>query len=406
MKLPVITVLAGRDKRVRSGYPWVFSNEIQMDQNARAIAPGSVVKLQVEGGPVLGTAIFNPHTLIAARRLDAAVVAIDEAWFVQKLSAAQAVRERFYKEPYYRLVHAEADGLPGLIVDRYGDVLTVQANTAGMDKLLNALVPALQKVTGATANPEQAEPATTHLRKEMCVVLNRSGPAIALEGLAEESRVLAGSLPAEVSIKENGVVYKVDPVNGQKTGWFYDQRENRAYIASLAKGQSVFDGYCYAGGFGLLAAVQGATSVTFVDASQAALDLARKSAEANSVADKCSFKKADVMDALAGGEKYDVVIVDPPAFIKNKKDMAAGLKGYRKLARLAAAATGPGGILAICTCSHHADLAEWSAEVARGIYDAGRSARLLRTSGAGPDHPVHPLLPESAYLKCQVFALD
>lgn len=389
MKLPVITVLAGRDKRVRSGYPWVFSNEIQMDQNARAIAPGSVVKLQVEGGPVLGTAIFNPHTLIAARRLDAAVVAIDEAWFVQKLSAAQAVRERFYKEPYYRLVHAEADGLPGLIVDRYGDVLTVQANTAGMDKLLEALVPALQKVANAK-----------------CIVLNRSGPAIALEGLAEESRALAGSLPAEVSIKENGVVYKVDPVNGQKTGWFYDQRENRAYVAALAKGQSVFDGYCYAGGFGLLAAAQGASSVTFVDASQAALDLARKSAEANSVADKCSFKKADVMDALTGGEKYGVVIVDPPAFIKNKKDMVAGLKGYRKLARLAAAATGPGGILAICTCSHHADLAEWSAEVARGIYDAGRSARLLRTSGAGPDHPVHPLLPESAYLKCQVFALD
>lgn len=389
MKLPVITVLAGRDKRVRSGYPWVFSNEIQMDQNAKAIAPGSVVKLQVEGGPVLGTAIFNPHTLIAARRLDAAVVAIDEAWFVQKLAAAEAVRQRFYKEPYYRLVHAEADGLPGLIVDRYGDVLTVQANTAGMDKLLDVLVPALQKVTGA-----------------QCIVLNRSGPAIALEGLFEESRVLAGSLPAEVSIKENGVVYKVDPVNGQKTGWFYDQRENRSTIAALARGQSVFDGYCYAGGFGLLAAVQGATSVTFVDASQAALDLAKKSAEANGVAGKCSFKKADVMDALTGGEKYGVVIVDPPAFIKNKKDMAAGLKGYRKLAKLAAAATEAGGILAICTCSHHADLAEWSAEVARGIYDAGRSARLLHSSGAGPDHPVHPLLPESAYLKCQVFALD
>lgn len=389
MKLPVITVLAGRDKRVRSGYPWVFSNEIQMDQNAKAIAPGSVVKLQVEGGPVLGTAIFNPHTLIAACRLDAAVVAIDEAWFVQKLAAAEAVRQRFYKEPYYRLVHAEADGLPGLIVDRYGDVLTVQANTAGMDKLLDVLVPALQKVTGA-----------------QCIVLNRSGPAIALEGLFEESRVLAGSLPAEVSIKENGVVYKVDPVNGQKTGWFYDQRENRSTIAALARGQSVFDGYCYAGGFGLLAAVQGATSVTFVDASQAALDLAKKSAEANGVAGKCSFKKADVMDALTGGEKYGVVIVDPPAFIKNKKDMAAGLKGYRKLAKLAAAATEAGGILAICTCSHHADLAEWSAEVARGIYDAGRSARLLHSSGAGPDHPVHPLLPESAYLKCQVFALD
>lgn len=390
MKLPVVTVLAGRDKRVRSGYPWIFSNEIQMDAHAKAIAPGSVVKLQIEGGAVLGTGIFNPHTLIAARRLDKDVVAIDQSWFEARLAAALAVRERFYKEPYYRLVHAEADGLPGLIVDRYGEVLTVQANTAGMDKLLDVIVPALQKVTGAT-----------------CVVLNRSGPAVQLEGLTEDSRVLAGPLPKEVSIRENGVTYKVDPVNGQKTGWFYDQRENRAYIAALAKGQNVFDGYCYAGGFGMIAGSLGAASITFVDASQGALDLAKASTEANGLGDKTSFVKGDVLEVLANAtSKYGVMIVDPPAFIKNKKDMAAGLKGYRKLARLAAAATAPGGILAICTCSHHANLAEWSEEVARGIYEAGRSARLLRTSGAGADHPVHPLLPESAYLKCQVFALD
>lgn len=390
MKLPVVTVLAGRDKRVRSGYPWIFSNEIQMDAHAKAIAPGSLVKLQLEGGAVLGTGIFNPHTLIAVRRLDKDVVEINAAWFEARLKAALAVRTRFYAEPYYRLVHAEADGLPGLIVDRYGDVLTVQANTAGMDKLLEFIVPALQNVT-----------------KAKCIVLNRAGAAVAQEGLKEETRVLAGDMPAEVSIIENGVTYKVDPVNGQKTGWFYDQRDNRAYIAGLAKGQSVFDGYCYAGGFGLLTAKMGAKAVTFVDASQGALDLARNSASANGLADKCSFKKADVLEELAATtEKYGVMIVDPPAFIKNKKDMAAGLKGYRKLARLAAAATAPGGILAICTCSHHADLAEWSVEVARGIYEAGRSARLLRTSAAGPDHPVHPLLPESAYLKCQVFALD
>ena len=282
MKLPVVTVLAGRHKRVQGGYPWVFSNEIQMDQNTKALAPGSVVKLQVEAGPVLGTAIFNPHTLIAARRLDRDVVAIDASWFAARFRAALAVRERFYNEPYYRLVHAEADGLPGLIVDRYGDVLSVQANTAGMDRLLDVIVPALQDVTAAT-----------------CVVLNRSGPAIQLEGLTEESRVLAGALPDEVNIRENGALYKVDPVNGQKTGWFYDQRENRAYLARFARGQKVFDGYCYAGGFGLLGAAQGAEYVTFVDASQAALDLAKKSAEANDVAAKCAFIKGDVMEVLA-----------------------------------------------------------------------------------------------------------
>ena len=319
---------------------------------------------------------------------------IDAAWFVQKFAAALRLRSRLVAEPYYRLVHAEADGLPGLIVDRHGDVLTVQANTAGMEGLLEtAIVPALQQVTDAKA-----------------IVLNRSGPAIALEGLRDESRLLWGALPEQISIRENGITYAVDPVNGQKTGWFYDQRDNRAFMAALAQGQRVFDGYCYAGGFGVLAAAQGAVAVQFVDASQAALDLAKQAAAANQVAERCSFTKGDVMAVLeqraAAGVRYGVVIVDPPAFIKNKKDMAAGLKGYRKLARLAAAVTEPGGFLCVCTCSHHAALAEWSAELARGIGEARRTARLLRTSGAGADHPVHPLLPESAYLKCQVFNLD
>lgn len=393
MKLPTVTILAGREKRATSGYPWVFSNEIQMDQHAKAIAPGSLVRLKVEGGAVLGVATFNPHTLIAARLLDRDEKAvIDEAWFVRRLENAQRVRARLFAEPYYRLVHAEADGIPGLIADRHGDIVTLQANTAGVDALLPVITAAMQKVTGAST-----------------IVLNRSGPAVVQEGLAEESRILTGTLPEKVTIRENGVTYQVDPIGGQKTGWFYDQRDNRAYVARFAKGQSVFDGFCYAGGFGLQTAAAGASAVHFVDQSAGALQLAEAAAGLNGFSN-CRFTKADVLAELeqqaAAGTRYGIVIVDPPAFIKNKKDMAAGLRGYRKLARLAAAVTAAEGILCICTCSHHAALPEWSAEVARGIYEAGRSARLLRTGGTGGDHPVHPLLPESAYLKAQTFVLD
>ena len=393
MKLPTITILAGRAKRAGHGYPWVFSNEIQMDQQAKAIEPGSLVKLKIEGGPNLGIATFNPHTLIAARRLEADENAtIDVAWFAAKFRQAQAVRARFLSEPYYRLVHAEADGLPGLIVDRHGDVVTLQANTAGMDKLLPEIITALKEVTGAKA-----------------IVLNRAGAAVVHEGLKEESRVIAGELSGQILIRENGITYCVDPVEGQKTGWFYDQRDNRAFVAKLAKDARVFDGYCYAGGFGLLSAHHGAREVVLVDQSAGALALAEKAATFNKLA-QCRFVKADVMAELekqaAAGEKYDVVIVDPPAFIKAKKDIAAGLKGYRKLTRLAAALVAPGGTLAIFSCSHHAEPTAWAAEIARGLGEAKRTGRIVYTSGAGIDHPLHPLLPESAYLKAQVLVLD
>ena len=394
MKLPTVTILAGRDRRVRQGHPWVFANEIQMDQNAKAIAPGSLVKLQTENGEKLGVAGFNPHVLIAARRHDPRPDAkIDRIWFAQKFAAAQALRQRFLRTPFYRLVHAEADGLPGLIVDLYSDTAVVQANTATMDSLLPDIVPALTEITSARN-----------------VVLVRSGAAVQQEGLAEESRLLAGTLDGPLQVDENGANFFSDPLGGQKTGWFYDQRDNRAFAAKLCGGAEVLDVYCYAGGFGVLAATQMAREVTMVDRSAAALALAERASEANTVHDRCRFLKMDALDALelmtAKGRHFDVVIADPPAFIKSRKDMAAGLKGYRKLARLAAGVVKHGGILCLGSCSHHAEQAAWSEENVRGIYEAGRSGIIVRTSGAGADHPVHPLLPESAYLKFQVFQLD
>jgi len=391
VKLPKVTVLAPRAQRVRQGHPWVYSNEIQMDAHAKAIEPGALVQLVIEGGDKLGVATFNPHTLIAARLLKTDVA--DEAWLKSKIEAAQKLRATFYDKPYYRLIHAEADGLPGLIVDRHGDVLAVQANTAGMDKLLTQILAALQAVTGVSK-----------------IALNRHGGAVSLEGLTEQSSWAVGEHTGPVEIIENGARYLVDPIGGQKTGWFYDQRENRALVARLSAGKRVFDGYCYAGGFGVLAATKGAREVVLVDASAQALALADQAAQANNVAAICKTVKADVLDLLesyvASGTTFDVVNVDPPAFIKNKKDLAAGMKGYRKLARLAAQVVAKDGWLTIGSCSHHAALEPWAQEVARGIQDAGRSARIVATSGAGPDHPVHPLLPESAYLKFQAFKVD
>lgn len=394
MTLPTITILTGRDKRVRYGHPWVYSNEVQMDRQAKAIAPGALVRLKTENGEALGVAGFNPHTLIAARRLDADPDAvIDRHWFGRKFAAALELRKRFFKEPFFRLVHAEADGLPGLIIDLYGDVAVLQANTATMDALLPELLPALQSVT-----------------KVSTVVHARSGAAIGLEGLDEKTEILAGALTGPLRIDENGAGFFVDPLGGQKTGWFYDQRDNRAYAAKLCAGHRVLDVYCYAGGFGVLAATQGPQHVTLVDRSEVALSLAHRAAEANAVANHCHFIKGDALTELermhAAGENFGVVIADPPAFIKNKKDMAAGLKGYRKLARLAASVVAPKGILCLGSCSHHAAAGDWMAENARGIQDAGRTGRILHFSGAAADHPVHPLLPESAYLKFEVFQLD
>ena len=394
MNLPVVTVLAGRAKRVRQGHPWVYSNEVQMDKQAKAIAPGALVRLKTENGESLGVAGFNPHTLIAARRLDPDETAvIDRHWFVRKFSAALALRQRFFKEPFFRLIHAEADGLPGLIVDLYGDVLVVQANTAVMDTLLPEILPALQTVTGVST-----------------IVHNRAGAAVMQEGLAEKSEVLVGSFTGPLRIDENGASFFIDPIGGQKTGWFYDQRDNRAYAAKLCSGQRVLDAYCYAGGFGVLAATQAPQHVTLIDRSETALALARNAAEANAVTERCHFLKADALDELErlglAGEKFGVVIADPPAFIKNKKDLGAGLRGYRKLARLAAAVVAPQGILCLGSCSYHAEPAAWMEENARGITEAGRTGRILRLSGAGADHPIHPLLPESAYLKFEVFQLD
>jgi 23S rRNA (cytosine1962-C5)-methyltransferase len=408
MALPELRLLPGRHKRVRAGHPWVFSNEIAMDARARALPPGGIVRLVAAGGEFLALAGFNPRTLIAARVLTwRADEPVDRDFLARRLAAALALRERLYPGGFYRLVHAEADGLPGIVIDRYGDLLAVQLNTATAETLRAPLLDALGQVLA----PRR-------------VVLRNDSPSRALEGL--ERGVEAGGLEAtgseadsadarsdaeeRTTIRENEAEFLADPGAGQKTGWFFDQRENRARVAALARGARVLDAYCYAGGFGVLAAVRGARAVVLLDRSQAALDLAMAAAARNGVADRCEAMRGEAFAELerlgTAGERFGVVVVDPPAFVKSRKDLGAGARGYRKLARLSSALVESGGTLFIASCSHHMEVAAFAAEVARGIEEAGRRGRILASTGAGMDHPVHPHLPESAYLKAQLIQLD
>jgi 23S rRNA (cytosine1962-C5)-methyltransferase len=391
---PVVTLQPGGHRRAEGGHPWVYSNEVQMDAAATTLAPGSLVTLKRADGRPLGVAMFNPHTLLAARLLDRdAARPIGKRFLMRRLERALKLRERLYRAPYYRLVHAEADGLPGLIVDRFGAVLVVQSNAAGMEMLQPLLIEAL----GALLSPE-------------AIVLRNDSPVRVLEGLPQEVRVARGTIEAPVAVEENGAVFAADVLAGQKTGWFFDQCDNRGFVAGLAQGARVIDLYCYSGGFAVAAARAGAASVTGLDRSEGALALAVAAAERNGVAGTCEFRRAEVFaeaaSLAAAGERFDVVIADPPAFARSKRDAPAALRGYRKLARLASALATPGGYVFLASCSYNVGAAEFAEAARRGLADAGRTGRILREAGAGPDHPVHMALPESAYLKSLTLALD
>jgi 23S rRNA (cytosine1962-C5)-methyltransferase len=389
---PLIRLNPGQERRLKSGHPWAFSNEIHMQPEFRQMPAGLAVRLEGDDGWRLGTFAFNPHSLIAARLLDRDPAAgIDGGWVRRRIAAAAALRARIDGGAFHRLVHAEADGLPGLVVDRYGGLAVVQANSAWADRMMPDVVAALLDELPLHA-----------------VVARNDSPAREQEGLSPEVMLLHGS-DATAVVEEGGVRFAVDALSGQKTGWYFDQRRNRDRVAALAGGARVLDVFCHVGAFGLRCAAGGASAVTLVDSSAPALEMGLAAAAANGFSG-IQARRGDAFEVMAeaahAGERYDIVVCDPPAFAKSKKDQAAGLRAYGRMARLAAALVTPGGFLFVASCSHHAPLEAFAAMVAEGVWRARRGGRVLATTGAGPDHPVHPHLPESAYLKAQLWQVD
>ncbi|MEL7090730.1 MAG: class I SAM-dependent rRNA methyltransferase [Pseudomonadota bacterium] len=381
-------------RRIRHGHPWAYATDVVTDRRSRGLAPGSLAVLVDDARAPLALVAVNPASRIFARVLDRDVTAaIDQAWFERHLHRALGLRDTLYDAPFYRLIHAEADGLPGVVIDRFGDTLVVQPNAAWAEERLDPLVAAAVQVTGARV-----------------VIKSASGRARSLEGLDDVSGVLVGTAPdAPIPVPMNGATYMADVMGGQKTGLFFDQRPNHAFAQRFAHGARVLDVFSHVGGFGLAALAGGAQHVTAVDGSAAALALASDGAAHMGAADRFDTRKGDAFDVLAalGGEgaRFDMVICDPPAFAPAKPALEAGLRAYERVARLAAPLVAPGGILGLCSCSHAADLAKFRAACVRGMGKAGRAPVLLHTGFAGPDHPQLPQLAESGYLKALFFRL-
>lgn len=392
---PIIRLKPKANARaIRHGAPWVYDNEIVTDRRTKALSPGTIASLEDADRRPLALVAVNPHSRIFARVLDHDLnEVIGQDWLEAKITRALALRERLFDAPFYRLIHAEADGLPGVVVDRFGDVAVIQPNAAWAEVLLSELVAAIQRATGVR-----------HVLK------NASGRARGLEGLDDVNAVLAGEAPdAPIPVPMNGAIYMADLNQGQKTGLFYDQRPNHAFAAQLAKGAKVLDVFSHVGGFALAALAGGAETALSVDGSEAALTLAEGGARQMGVEDRFATRRGDAFDVLTElsqeGTQFDVVICDPPAFAPSKQALEAGLRAYERVARLAAPLVKDGGYLGLCSCSHAADLSKFRAASVRGIGRAGRMGQIIHTGQAGPDHPLHPKLAESGYLKALFFRL-
>ncbi|MEQ1637640.1 MAG: class I SAM-dependent rRNA methyltransferase [Methylococcales bacterium] len=388
MNHPEIYLKKQEDKRLRQGHVWVFSNEIDTQRSPLdCFTAGQLVNVTSFEGKALGTAYVNPNTLICARLLSRkSDLSCGSNFFKTRLTNALSLREKLFDKPFYRLIFGESDGLPGLVIDRFGDVLAVQITTAGME---------LHKAFLLTALLELLKPA--------CVIFKNDNSQRELEGLTTTSEIAYGELPAHVIIQENHARYTIDIINGQKTGWFFDHRNSRQQLANLARNKRVLDLFCYTGAWGIPAALNGAAEVVCVDASESALALAFDNAKLNQVEDRMQFIHSDVFEFLKqarlNNEHYDIIILDPPALIKRKKDFKQGYEAYRRLNDLALQVLNQGGILVSASCSYHLtteNLHELLRSSARHI---DRHLVFFNQTGQGPDHPIHPGIPESHYLK-------
>ena len=388
----ILKLKRGEDRRIRSGHLWVFSNEI--DNAATPLAgftAGAHVRLLSDRDQFLGHAYVNPHALICARIMGRdAARPLDRALIEQRLKVALALRERVSpkwasQSPYYRLVFGESDQLPGLVLDRYGDVLVGQIATAGMEALKADVEAAVRTVINPTG----------------LYWKNDSG-ARDLEHLAQSAEVAFGSVPDEIEVVESGLRFRAPLAEGQKTGWFYDQTANRQrLIRYLPSGARVLDVCSYVGAWAVTALRNGASTARCVDSSQLSLDFAQRNAADNSV--ELETVREDAFDALKAlhtqGQRFDVVILDPPAFIKRKKDIPQGQAAYRKLNQLALELIDGDGLLVSCSCSYHLAAEDLVNAIQAGARHSGRFVQILESGGQSPDHPVHPAIPETRYLK-------
>ncbi len=389
--LPLLVLKRHEDRRIREGHCWVFSNEVDTGRTPlSAIAPGAAVRVADHHGRFLAHALFNPHALICARVMSyVESVPIGPALFEQRLRAALALRERYVGGSHYRLVYGESDGLPGLVIDRYGDVLVGQIATLAMEQRRELIEAALRAVLGP-----------------LLLVWKNDGGARDLEALPKELLAVGGELPASLEVIEAGLRFAVPLAEGQKTGWFYDQWSNRATLrALLLPGARVLDVCSYVGGWAVSALAAGAASAECVDSSAVALEWAQRNAAANGVS--LAARRGDAFDVLAAmsaeGRQFDVLIVDPPAFVKRRKDMPQGMAAYRKLNQLALKLAADEALLVSCSCSWHLPAEALPGLLQSAALHAGRNLRIIASGGQSVDHPVHPAMPETRYLKA-VFA--
>ena len=381
--LPVLRLKRDEDRRLIAGHLWVFSNEVDTQSTPLTqFEAGALVRIAAHNDRTLGLAYVNPHSLISARLLETEQ-SPDTAWFVARLKCALRLREQLYAALYYRLAHGESDGLPGLIVDRYGAQAVVQIGTAGMERLKPEITAALGEL------------------EFEAVLFKNDSAARELEGLPLYVEAAAGPLPSELTVIEAGLEFQVPFAAGQKTGWFFDQSANRAALARfLKRGDRVLDAFSYVGAWGVRAAQAGAR-VTCLDSSAHALEWAAANARRNGLS--LDTRRGDAFEELERlgeeGARFELVILDPPAFAKRRKDEPKALAAYKRLNQLAMRLITAEGILISCSCSYHVSEEDFEHAIARAARSAGRRLQMLMRGGQAPDHPVHPAIPETRYLK-------
>jgi 23S rRNA (cytosine1962-C5)-methyltransferase len=384
--LPELRLKRGDDRRLSAGHLWVFSNEVDTARTPLpGFEPGALCRVVSDRDKFLGYAYVNPHSLICARILGRdPEYPPSKSLIVHRLQVAQSLRRSLFDRPFYRLVYGESDALPGLVLDRFGDVIVGQIATAGMEAMRADVEAAVRKAIAPTA-----------------MLWKNDAGVRELEGLPSYVEPAFGDLPEFVDVEEGGVTFRIPLGAGQKTGWFFDQAANRLALRKYVGGSRVLDVFSYLGAWGLGALRAGATEVTCVDSSATALEGLQAAAAANGLKPATIRGDAfDVMEQLhAERRRFDVVVIDPPAFIKRKKDIPKGEAAYRRLNQLAIQLLERDGILVSCSCSYHLEPQQLLAAIQRAARHLDRFAQVVEVGGQAPDHPIHPAIPETRYLK-------